>query len=152
MKRILLAACLVAGMATPSPAENPPSQTGTAPAPAQAAPPEAGSDAPAAPGDPVKERQRNSAAKLGGMVTFVSESCPDAKPDFTRFKQVIAAMGVDIKDLEQGGPLMVRLASYVQAYQRDVAQSCKRALALFGPSGTAIPGLIGPRGPDDREP
>lgn len=161
MKRVLLAACLAAGMAAPSlaetpptetpPTETPPAGTGAAPPPAQAIPADTGAP-PAAEADAIKERQRNSAAKLGGMVTFVSASCPEAKPDFMKFKQVISAMGVDIKELEQGGPLMVRLAGYVQAYQKDAAQSCRRALELFGPTGTTIPGLIALRPPEDRQP
>lgn len=150
MTRAPLAVCLAAAMASSAFAEDPPAAAApSAQSETQAAKPE---PQPAAPADPVMERQRNNAAKLGGMVTFVSASCPDAKPDFTKFKQVISAMGVDIKDLEQGGPLMVRLASYVQAYQKDTPESCKRALAHFGPSGTTIPGLITPGAPDEQKP
>lgn len=143
MKLALIAAGLALGLVAPLAAQTP----GQAPepkptAPAQAAP----STAPEAPADPRAERQRNTAAKLAGMIRFVDASCPDAQPDYDRFKQAIAAMGVDIKELESG-PLMATSLGYSQAYDKDKDESCKRALENFGENGRTLPGLIAKKVP-----
>ena len=88
------------------------------------------------------ERQRNSAAKLAGMITFVSYFCPELQPNFDRFRLVIGRMNVDLKDLEGTGPLVARAATYTEAYRKDTADSCRRAVENFGESGTTIPGLL----------
>jgi hypothetical protein len=151
MKLALSAACLAAafGIAGIGPLA---AETAAAPdappaAPAQVAP------APSAEpqGDPRVERQRKGAAKLAGMIRFVDVECHDATPNYVRFKQVIAAMGVDIKDLEQG-PLMVESLGYSEAYKKNTAESCKRAFEHFGESGTTVPGLIAHKAPDDKTP
>jgi hypothetical protein len=85
------------------------------------------------------------------MIRFVAVECADAQPDYDRFKKVIAAMGVDIKDLEQG-PLMVESLSYSEAYKKDTAGSCKRAFEHFGENGTTIPGLLAHKAPDAKSP
>ncbi|GEO99735.1 hypothetical protein [Methylobacterium haplocladii] len=141
MKHALTAACLAAALAVaqagPVAAETPSTP--------EAAP------APEAKGDPRVERQRNGAAKVAGMIRFVAVECPDAQPDYDRFRKVIAAMGVDIKDLEQG-PLMVESLGYSEAYKKDTAGSCKRAFEHFGESGTTIPGLVARKAPDAKTP
>lgn len=141
MKHALIAAgLLVVALATPLAAETP--------AP-DAAPGAAPGAAPAAKPDPA-ERQRNSAAKLAGMIRFVAADCPDAQPDYDRFKAIIARMGVDIKDLEDG-PLMGQSLSYSQAYHKEPAASCKKAFELFGETGTTIPQLIARKTPQAME-
>lgn len=149
MKHALTAACLAAAFVAtqigPLAAETP-----STPEPAPAAPPQA-VPAPETKGDPRVERQRNGAAKVAGMIRFVAVGCPDAQPDYDRFKKVIAAMGVDIKDLEQG-PLMVESLGYSEAYKKDTAGSCKRAFEHFGEGGTTIPGLVTRKAPDAKTP
>ena len=93
------------------------------------------------PADPVKERQEANAAKLAGLVRFVDESCAEAKPDYQRFKAVVAAMGVDLDALAQGA-LLMRSLGYTEAYRKDVEASCRRAVEMFGEKGTAVPGLV----------
>ena len=139
MKHVLIAAGLTLGLAGPLRAETPPTPQAAPAPPAQAAPaPEQG--------DPVVERQRKGAAKLAGMIRFVDASCPEAQPDYEKFKKVVAAMKVDLKDLE-AGPLMATSLGYSQAYQKDAAESCKRAFEHFGEQGTTIPGLIAHKAP-----
>ncbi len=99
--------------------------------------------------DPQTEKQRNNAAKLAGMIRFVATSCQEAEPDYDRFKAAIAAMRVDIKDLESG-PLMATSLGYSQAYQKEPEASCKRAFQLFGENGTAIPDLIARKAKTDK--
>lgn len=154
MRRSLAAAgWLVFALAVPGFAEDAPPPAPPAP---QAAPPAATaapekSDGP--PVDPQVERQRNSAAKLAGMINFVTYFCPEAKPNYPRFKQVIAAMGVDLKELEQGGSLVVKSMSYTEAYRKETEESCKRAFQLFGETGTTVPGLIARKTPEElKEP
>lgn len=131
MKPLLIATLLALGFVSPLAAETAAPSTDV---PSAAPAPEPSSD-------PKLERQRNSAAKLAGMVRFVDASCPEAKPDYDKFKGVIAAMGVDIKDLENG-ELMMRSLRYTEAYGKETADSCKRALEHFGEAGTTIPNLI----------
>ncbi|GEP09305.1 hypothetical protein MMMDOFMJ_4004 [Methylobacterium gnaphalii] len=150
MKQALSAACLAAafGIAGIGPLAAETAAPGSAPAtPAQVAPP----PSPGPQGDPRVERQRKGAAKLAGMIRFVDVECPEAKPDYVRFKQVIAAMGVDIKDLEQG-PLMAESLGYSEAYKKNTAESCKRAFEHFGESGTTVPGLLAHKAPDEKAP
>ena len=145
MKQALLALGLAAPLATPIAAwaEEPkpaaPVEAAPAPGPAPGASPQAQ-------GDPRTERQRNTAAKLAGMIRFVDASCPDAQPDYDRFKKVIATMGVDIKELESG-PLMATSLGYSQAYDKNKEESCKRAFENFGENGTTLPGLIAKKTP-----
>jgi len=149
MKHALTAACLASalGLAQAGPLA---AETPSAPAPATAAPPQA-VPAPEAKDDPRVERQRKGAAKVAGMIRFVAIECPDAQPDYDRFKKAIAAMGVDIKDLEQG-PLMVESLGYSEAYKKDTPGSCKRAFEHFGESGTTIPGLVARKAPEAKTP
>ena len=136
MKTILAAAAFSVGAAGPLAAQTRPEPAQSAPAvspPAAAAPEQA---------DPVVERQRKSAAKLAGMIRFVAVSCPEAEPDYERFKAAIAAMKVDIKELEDG-PLLGESLGYSRAYDKDKDESCKRVFAFFGENGTTIPGLVG---------
>lgn len=141
MKHALIAAGLLVGaLATPLAAET---------AAPDAAPGAEPGEAPATKPD-VAERQRNSAAKLAGMIRFVAADCPEAEPDYERFKAIIARMGVDIKDLEQG-PLMGQSLSYSQAYHKEQAASCKKAFELFGESGKTIPHLIARKSPQATE-
>ena len=139
MKHALIAAGLLAGLITPLAAET------AAPEAAPGATP-----APEARPDPA-ERQRNSAAKLAGMIRFVAVDCPDAEPDYERFKAIISRMGVDIKDLENG-PLMVQSLGYSQAYHKDQAAGCQKAFELFGEGGKMIPGLIARKDPKAAAP
>ncbi|MBB3901198.1 hypothetical protein [Methylobacterium brachythecii] len=148
MKQALSAACVAAAFAVAS-AGPLAAETPTAPesAPAQTTP----APAPAPQGDPRVERQRKGAAKLAGMIRFVDVECPDAKPDYDRFKKVIASMGVDLKDLEQG-PLMIESLGYSEAYKKNTAESCKRAFEHFGESGTTVPGLLAHKAAGDKAP
>lgn len=135
--RILLAAGLGVALTAPLAA---------APTEPAAPPPATGAPAPGPTGDPRVERQRNTAAKLAGMVRFVDASCPEAKPDYERFRSAIAGLGVDIKELENG-ELMIRSLRYTEAYQKEPAESCRRALQHFGEDGTTMRGLIGKKAP-----
>lgn len=118
----------------------------TAPGSAQPAPQTAPNEAmPPAPENPPPEtkadRQRNSAAKLAGLLGFVKDGCPDLKPDYERFKTVVARLGVPLDDLQQGD-LLLRTRAYTEIYAKDAAESCTRAVANFGEAGTTIPGLV----------
>lgn len=140
MKHALTAMWLLAALAA--------AQAGPAAAETPAMPEAAPTGEPKA--DPTVERQRHSAAKLAGMVRFVAIECQDTQPDYDRFKKVIAAMGVDIKDLEQG-TLMIESLRYSEAYKKEPAESCKRAFEHFGDSGTTIPGLLARKAPDSKD-
>ena len=143
MKPILIAAALAGCLATPLAAQTPPG----APAAAEpGAPPPAG-EAPKP--ETLQQRQERSATKLAGLVIFVTNSCPEAQPDYDRFKTVITAMGVKVDDLSQG-LLAVRSAEYTQAYQKEPVESCRRAFENFGEGGRVIPGLIARRAPDAK--
>lgn len=113
-----------------------------APACAQPAP---GDGPPPAPENPPPEtkadRQRNSAAKLAGLLGFVNTSCPEIQSDKERFKTVVERLGVPFDDLAHGD-LQLRARAYMEIYAKDVADSCARAVANFGETGTTIPGLV----------
>ncbi|WP_232628188.1 hypothetical protein [Methylobacterium sp. Leaf118] len=87
------------------------------------------------------DRQQANAVKLAGLVRFVGEACPEASPDYERFKAVVAAMGVDLDAISKG-ELLMRSMSYTEAYRKDVPASCRKAEELFGEKGTSVPGLI----------
>jgi ribosomal protein L12E/L44/L45/RPP1/RPP2 len=111
---------------------------------AQEAPKEAPKEAPAAAPEaqkPEPDRQHASAAKLAGLIRFVGESCQEVRPDYERFKAVVAAMGVDIDAISKG-ELLMRSMSYTEAYRKNVDESCRKAAELFGEKGTSIPGLV----------
>ncbi|WP_244472458.1 hypothetical protein [Methylobacterium sp. Leaf108] len=93
---------------------------------------------------PKLDPKRNNAVRLAGLVGFVNESCPDLKPDYERFKQVLSRLGVDPADLE-GNELRLHAMSYIEAYRKDVPANCARAVQNFGEAGTTVPGLIGKR-------
>lgn len=146
MKQTLIAAGLTLGLVVPLAAQTATDTPPPAP-PAEASPPPAKAEpAPEAQQPSVVDRQRNGAAKLAGLVRFVDGSCPDLKPDYEVFKKVIAAMNVDIKDLENG-PLMATSLGYSRAYDSTKEESCRRAVEMFGENGKAIPGVIGKRTP-----
>ncbi len=88
-----------------------------------------------------QERQAAHAAKLAGLVRFVGESCKDTQPDYERFKAVVAAMGVDLDSISKG-ELLMRSMGYTEAYRKNVDESCRKAVELFGERGSAIPGLV----------
>lgn len=98
-------------------------------------------DAPPPP-DTREERQRNSAAKLAGLLRFVAASCPELKPNTPMFRTVVTRLGVDPDDLA-GGELVLRVKAYAEIYERDVPGNCAKATANFGEAGTTMPGLIG---------
>lgn len=108
--------------------------------PQQEAPEEAPAAAPEARA-PEPDRQHANAAKLAGLMRFVGESCQDVRPDYERFKAVVAAMGVEIDAISKGD-LLMRSMSYTEAYRKNVDESCRRAVELFGEKGTSIPGLV----------
>lgn len=93
---------------------------------------------------PPIDARRNNAAKLAGLAGFVNLACPNLRSDPARLKQAVEAMGVDVPSLETGD-LQLAAHAYIEAYHRDVAESCRRAEERFGPSGSLIPGLILPR-------
>ncbi|GJE16342.1 hypothetical protein [Methylobacterium marchantiae] len=121
MKQILLASLLLGSL--------------TAPLAAQPAP-----DAPPPP-DTKEERQKNTAAKLAGLLQFVSESCTDSKPNYETFKQVVRGLGIE-PDALAGGELILRVKAYADVYSQDVPANCAKALANFGENGTTLPGLV----------
>ena len=94
------------------------------------------------PPDSKAERQKNNAAKLAGLVSFVRSSCPEVQVDDARLKTVVLRLGIDPADLEQGD-LALRAKAYAEIYAKDIPANCARALENFGETGTAIPGLIG---------
>ncbi|WP_236960589.1 hypothetical protein [Methylobacterium durans] len=85
-----------------------------------------------------------TAAKLAGLAGFVNLSCPDLRSDPERLKAVIHSLGYEMTDLERG---TIRLSAhgYMEAYRRNVPESCARAAALFGQTGSVVPGLVVPR-------
>lgn len=87
------------------------------------------------------ERQRNTAAKLAGLLYFVQNACPDLQPEYNRFKEVVAGLGVTLADLSTGD-LLLRSRTYTETYTKDTPANCSRADANFGPAGTTIPGLV----------
>lgn len=127
MRSILTAGLLVAAL--------------TAPALAQTAPPPEAAAPEPRPPETKAERQRNSAAKLAGLLYFVQNACPDLKPDYTRFKDVVAGLGVTLEDLS-AGDLLLRSRTYTEVYTKDTPGSCARADANFGAAGTTIPNLV----------
>ncbi|TXM72096.1 hypothetical protein FV218_14010 [Methylobacterium sp. WL69] len=126
MRRLLTAGLLVAAL--------------TAPALAQTAPPDAAAPEPRPP-ETKAERQRNSAAKLAGLLYFVQNACPDLKPDYARFKDVVASLGVTMEDLS-AGDLLLRSRAYTEVYTKDTPGSCARADTNFGAAGSTIPNLV----------
>ncbi|GJD29957.1 hypothetical protein PMNALOAF_1199 [Methylobacterium adhaesivum] len=129
--KIFSAACLIATLAATS------ALAQTTP---QGSPP--GATAPGSPEPETKaERQRNSAAKLAGLLYFVQNACPDLQPDYTRFKDVVAGLGVSLDDLS-AGDLLLRSRTYTEVYTKDTPANCARADTNFGPTGTTIPGLV----------
>lgn len=98
-------------------------------------------DAPAEAAKPEPDRQHANAAKLAGLIRFVGESCQEVRPDYERFKAVVAAMGVDLDAISKG-ELLMRSMSYTEAYRKNVDESCRKAAELFGEKGTSIPGLV----------
>lgn len=160
MKPILIRAaqarCLAMGLATllatPLAAQAAPEPPAAAEPGAPAAPAPGAQGAEGAGRDETRpetrqQRQERSAAKLAGLIVFVANSCPEAQPDYDRFKQIITAMGVKVDDLSQG-LLAVRSAEYTQAYQKDPAESCRRAFENFGETGRVVAGLIARKAPD----
>ncbi|MEH3117356.1 MAG: hypothetical protein PGN25_07045 [Methylorubrum populi] len=136
MKNLAIAAALLALSPLAVQAEETPA--GAAKPATEAAPPApAPGSAEAVPRTP----QDQQAAKLAGLVRFVGESCKEARPDYERFKAVVAAMGVDLDAISKG-ELLMRSMSYTEAYRKDVEGSCRKAVELFGEKGTAIPGLV----------
>lgn len=99
-----------------------------------------GPDAPPPP-DTKEERQKNNAAKLAGLLQFVSASCPESKPNYETFKTVVRSLGLEPDDLA-GGELILRVKAYADVYGKDVPANCAKAVANFGETGTTIPGLV----------
>ncbi|CAA2099208.1 hypothetical protein MBUL_00031 [Methylobacterium bullatum] len=99
-----------------------------------------GPDAPPPP-DTKEERQKNNAAKLAGLLQFVSASCPESKPNYETFKTVVRGLGIE-PDALAGGELILRVKTYADVYGKDVPTNCAKAIANFGESGTIIPGLV----------
>lgn len=104
-------------------------------------PKEAPAEAPKEAAPPQPNPKEANAAKLAGLIRFVGESCKDVKPDYERFKAVVAAMGVDLDAISKG-ELLMRSMSYTEAYRKNVDESCRKAAELFGEKGTSIPGLV----------
>jgi len=129
--RFALSACLLAAMVTT------PTFAQTAP---DAPPPDAATPENKPP-ETKAERQRNSAAKLSGLLYFVQNACPDLQPDYARFKNVVANLGVTLEDLS-AGDLLLRSRTYTEVYTKDTVANCARADTNFGPNGTTIPGLV----------
>ncbi|WP_027174373.1 hypothetical protein [Methylobacterium sp. 10] len=121
MKQILIASLLLGSLTLPLTAQ---------PAPDAAPPP-----------DTKEERQKNNAAKLAGLLQFVSESCPESKPNYETFKTVVRGLGIE-PDALAGGELILRVKAYADVYGKDVPANCAKAVANFGDSGTIIPGLV----------
>ena len=121
MKQILIASLLMGSLTLPLAAQ-----------PAPDAPP---------PPDTKEERQKNTAAKLAGLLQFVSASCPESKPNYETFKTVVRGLGIE-PDALAGGELILRVKAYADVYGKDVPANCAKAVANFGETGTIIPGLV----------
>ena len=121
MKQIVLASLLFGSLTLPLAAQ-----------PAADAPP---------PPDTKEERQKNTAAKLAGLLQFVSNSCPESKPNYETFKTVVRGLGIE-PDALAGGELLLRVKAYVDVYSQDVPANCAKAVANFGETGTTLPGLV----------
>lgn len=130
MRSTLTAMTLAAILAGPVRAQEPP-------------PPPPPEGLPAGP-ESKADRQKNNAAKLAGLVGFVRIHCADLRSDDTRFRSVLASLGVQVEDLE-AGDLHLRSLAYTDIYARDIPANCERAVTNFGESGRTIPGLIAKR-------
>ncbi|MFE1599384.1 hypothetical protein [Methylobacterium sp. ID0610] len=92
-------------------------------------------------GAPQPTSMQNKAAKLAGLAGFVNMSCPEIRADKDRFRAAVQAMKIDPDELEQG-QLRLTAQSYIAAYQKDAATSCRRAAELFGRNGSVISGVF----------
>lgn len=106
-----------------------------------ASPPERPPGPPPTAAEAKAEQQKNSAAKLAGLLAFVVASCPDVRPNTERFKAVVSGLGVAYDDLASG-ELRIRAQAYTEVYSKDIAANCTRATENFGPNGRTIPDLI----------
>lgn len=107
-------------------------------------PPEKPSGPPPSAAEVKAERQKNSAAKLAGLLAFVETYCRDLKPNTERLNSVVAGLGVAPDDLAQGD-LNLRSRAYTEIYTKDISANCARAAENFGEAGRTIPGLIAKR-------
>lgn len=105
------------------------------------APPEKPPGPPPTAAEAKAERQRNSAAKLAGLLAFVETHCRDLKPNTERLTSVVAGLGIAPDDLAQGD-LNLRSRAYTEIYAKDIPANCARAIENFGEAGRTIPGLI----------
>jgi len=105
------------------------------------APPEKPPGPPPTAAEAKAERQKNSAAKLSGLLAFVETYCRDLKPNTERLNAVVAGLGVAPDDLAQGD-LNLRSRAYTEIYTKDISANCTRAAENFGETGRTIPGLI----------
>ncbi len=133
MKQILLGSLVLASLTAPLAAQPVPEAT----PPVSAAPPAED----ARPADSQAERQKNNAAKLAGLLQFVSENCPESRPNYDTFKTVVRGLGIE-PDALAGGELILRVKAYADVYAKDVPANCARAVANFGEAGTTVPGLV----------
>jgi hypothetical protein len=90
---------------------------------------------------PVESDAKRTAAKLAGLVRFVDAFCPSLKPNYSRFRDVIQSLNVEMKDLESGD-ILLRSSEYTSVYQKDVPSNCENAAEKFGPGGSVMQSLF----------
>ncbi|WP_157091838.1 hypothetical protein [Methylobacterium nodulans] len=86
----------------------------------------------------------DAAIKLSGLVRFVAEDCPDDKPDYDRFRQVMMSLGIDLEALSSGA-YVIKSMRYTEKYKENRQINCKLAHEKFGKEGNVIPGLLIPK-------
>jgi len=79
--------------------------------------------------------------KLAGLVLFVSNSCPETKVDYDRFKATVTSLGVQV-DALSAEPMKLESLNYFTSYEANAKDNCARALTEFGTEGRIIRGIF----------
>lgn len=90
---------------------------------------------------PADADARRKAAKLAGLVRFVDASCPSLKPNYSRFRELLHSLNVNIAELE-AGQLLIESAEYTNKYRENILTNCRNAEAKFGIEGQIVPNLF----------
>lgn len=86
----------------------------------------------------------DTAARLLGFLTFVSEYCPDLRANKTAFAAAIYRTGVSATEL-QSDAFNLQSAALIADFVKHRHSACTVALVAFGPSGTVQPDLVATR-------
>ncbi|KIU28798.1 hypothetical protein SR39_25040 [Methylobacterium radiotolerans] len=81
-------------------------------------------------------------AAFAGVMSFVSNKCPDLTVDILALNAAATERGIDIKVLMQDPEFMAMQLSVFRGMMKEQDRACAMALTNFGPNGTNIPGLI----------